>query len=682
MVTATRREERLQDVPIPVTALSPKKLEDQGILSVQDITRVTPGLIYTTTGPNAMPTIRGVGTRSFSPGDSPPVALYVDNVYLPAEGAGMFEFGDIERIEVLKGPQGTLFGRNATGGAINVVTKTPSGTPSLDADIGVASYGRVLGSMYVTGPLAPNLDANFTAFFDRDTGFMTNLVNGEHVPDMDDIGVRSKLLYTPNSMVSIQLEGDYSSTNSPESYMNVLYSGTNRNTVAHPADLTTGVFGLGYSSVKPIALDVQYGATLTGKFDFGSWNLRSITAERETVTTGQLDTDGTSAPLTYQYLKTLNQTFTQEFIAASDNRQRLSWVGGLFFMDDDASRNPNYSYTSTGTFSTTFADERTIAAAPYGEATFKVTPQFSLILGGRYSYEYKKLVNSTAVNINCLVKSCTTPMVDASHSWTKFNYRVTAQYKVDESLNFYATNSTGFKSGTYNSTAFSSTPVDPENLTAYEIGMKSTRFGVTFDADAFYYDDRGIQISRSVNPLTGVSALQNAAEATDYGIEATLSARLNPNWSGDIGVTALHSRYKSFPNADVLLPRTVAAGGGNVETSEDVSGFPVYRAPDLTLNADINYTHELFDGRFNANAGVYYSSKYSFEPSNHVVEPAYATLHLQAAWTTGDGKYTVTAWGDNVTNAHYYTIGSSTILYYSGVWAMPATYGLKFSLHL
>jgi iron complex outermembrane receptor protein len=469
-------------------------------------------------------------------------------------------------------------------------------------------------------------------------------------------------------------------TDSPGSYMNGLYSGTNRNVVAHPTTaFTTAKFGEDYSNVDPTAENLQRGVSLTGDLDLGSFDLKSISAARNTITIGHLDTDGTNLDLTSQYLRTTNLTYTQEFIATSESEGNLSWVAGLFFMADDAARNPNYSYTSTTSFATSFADIKTIAGAPYGEVTYKFDDHWSVVGGLRYSYETKHLVNSSGTN--CLDISCTVPRVDSSKTWQSVNYRATLQYTVDPTLNFYFTNSTGFKSGAYNSTSFSATPVLPENLIAYELGMKSTRGGIVFTADGFYYIDKGIQISASVNPLTGTASLQNAAGAHDYGIELTASTAFDDNWSADGGVTWLHARDSSFPAADVLVPRATSLGGGNIETAEDVTGLPVYRSPDWTLNANVNYTHPLFDGRLDAVAAVYYSSEYSFEPGYRVVQPAYATLHLQATWTSPGDRYSVTLWGDNVTNTHYYEIGSSSIIWFNDVWAPPAWFGVKFGVH-
>ncbi len=683
IVTATRREERLQNVPIPVTALTPKKLADQGVLNVTDLVRVTPGLVYPTSGVNAMPTIRGVGTRSFSPGDSSPIALYVDGVYMPAMGDGIFEFGDVERIEVLKGPQGTLFGRNATGGAINVITRMPSDHPELDADIGYGSYGRVLGSVYATDEVAKDLKANIFANFDQDQGFLKNLATGKDVPDMRDWSIRGKLEFTPTPMLDFILEGDYSSDNMPATYMSELYSGTNRDQVGHPGSVTTGAFGESYSFVNPVALDIQAGVSLTSKLNFDNWGLTSITAERETISKGLLDTSDISIPLSNEYLRTTNNTFTQELLASSSGDKRLNWVAGLFFMDDDAKRNPQYSTTSVGSnITTVFADERTQALAPYGEVNFKVTPKFVLIFGARYSYEYKHLDNSSSTG-TCLVIFCTTPKIDTSKEWSSFNYRVTAQYIVSPELNFYATNSTGFKSGAYNSTAFSAVPAGPEDLVAYELGMKAQRRWLSVNMDGFYYIDKGIQVSGSVNPTTGLSLpLQNAAEAREYGVEFTTSAAMSDSWSADVGLTWLHARYTAYPGAAVYLPNPVASGGGNVLATINATGLPTYRSPDWSGNVDLNYRHPLFNGRFAAQVGVYATSSYAFEPSDHVVNPAYATLHLQASWTTPDGRYTITVWGDNVTNAHYYSSGNASVVDYSAVWAMPATYGVKVSMHL
>ena len=219
VVTAQRRSENLTNVPISVTALSGEQLTGAGVATTQDLTSVTPGLVWARSSFNSQPTIRGVGNRNAGPGDEPNVATFIDGVYQPQQSATLQELNSIERVEVLKGPQGTLFGRNATGGAVNIITRKPSFTPTGDI---AGTYGRFnyrKGSAHLSGPIiAGKLAASVSGAMLKDDGYIRNVFLNTTQGEREAAVARAKILFTPSDAVEIQLNGLYSFSRDSISY--------------------------------------------------------------------------------------------------------------------------------------------------------------------------------------------------------------------------------------------------------------------------------------------------------------------------------------------------------------------------------------------------------------------------------------------------------------------------------
>jgi iron complex outermembrane receptor protein len=285
----------------------------------------------------------------------------------------------------------------------------------------------------------------------------------------------------------------------------------------------------------------------------------------------------------------------------------------------------------------------------------------------RYSYEKKSLENSRNG----------VPMVDAKDHWDNLDHRLTLQYFIDPALNVYVTHSTGFKSGAFNSTSFTNPPVRPETVKAWEGGMKMGRRGLTLNGDVFHYDWKDIQIQRSVDPAVGTTLLQNAARGKIYGAEVELHADLGPSWFANFGATYTHGRYESFPAADVLVPRP---GGGNISASLDVSGRPTYRTPEWTLNGGLNYEHEAMGGVFEAAGSAYYSSQFSWEPSNRLREKAHTLLNARASWSPADRRWKVSVWGDNLSDEFYFVNANTSTGGDTGTMGPPRRFGVTLSM--
>ena len=675
VVTAQRRQERLQDVPIAITTATAEEVEAMGITQTTDLTRITPGLVFTHNGNVAQPAIRGVSTKNSSPGDSPNVALYVDGAYIASQYSGFMDFNNIERIEVLKGPQGTLYGRNATGGAIIVVTRTPKDEFSAEGEIGYGSYQQVRGQLYVTGPITSRITADFAAMYDKDEGYITDILTGANLWTKDNYGYRSKIRLEAMDNLIFTVAADYSRHSTATGYANVPLNG---NTSA--ARNAAAVFGRERGDVAlsfvPFAKNMNKGLSLSAEYDVGPFTITSVTAARENKNSSLTDNDMSQLNQAFLRFGGPTRTYTEELVIASNGEATLQWLVGGFYIFDKAQR----KFNITGAGQTTYATQWTEAYAPYMELTYNLNEHFSLIGGLRYNWEERRLFNQQGAVIR---------VNNRSHKWERTTYRLTGQYTVDSELNFYVTNSTGFKSGVYNTTATAQDPVDPEYIEAWQVGMKSTKGGIGLSAEIFKYDYTNLQVLRSLDPLTGSSSLANAASAEIKGVEVSTFGRLTDNLRFTAGVAYLDAIYSSFPLAEVLDPLTPAQCEalnpapnfppypcGNRSTQRDVSGNQMIRAPEWTANASLVYERDLLGGVFDATGSLYYTSEFAQDVDNRIIQPSYTLLRGEVGWSPADERWRVSVWGDNLTDEEYFLNVNTSTTGDTSIYAAPRRFGV------
>ena len=665
IVTAAKREQRLQDVPAVIAVTTGAQLEAQGITNLTELTRVTPGLVFNRNGAFAQPTIRGIGTRSTSVGDSSSVATYIDGVYLSDQRGGFSDFNNIERVEVLKGPQGTLFGRNATGGAISIVTRDPTQDFQFDGSLAYGSYNRITAKAYATGGVTDNLAADVSLFFDRDDGFVRDIVTGQRYRDMDNWGARSKLRWDPSDQLALTLSGDYAVYKTNAGYA---YTVLNRNV----ANAAIAVFGQRRGDVAQSFLSEfeakQTGANLKAVYTGDALSLTSITAYRRVWGAATADLDAINLNRIRYFLNQPVKTFTQELYINTRGTGMFSLTAGLFALWEQGERTPTRT-TSTNaagvsTVTQTVVNAHTFAFAPYAELTTSLSEKFDIITGLRYSYERRELKNySNGV-----------PRVNTSADFRHLDYRATAQYKLNRDFMVYATMSTGFKSGVFNTSDFSGQPVRPEKVKAYQLGLKSNAGPVKISGDLFYYDYRDIQVTLSIDPRTGVAGLQNAARAHIKGAEIAAQTVKFAGFSANLGASYLDAKYVSFPGAQIVVPNV---GGGNRNSTMDASGQPVIRSPKLTLNAGLTYETPFAGGELTLSGSIYHSSSFNYEPSGRVKQPAYELIQSSIGWSPDSGRFTVTAYCDNCTNQVYFenlTINTTGDL---AVYMPPRRFGVR-----
>jgi iron complex outermembrane receptor protein len=495
IVTAQKRRERLQDVPVTITALSPDFLQKTGVERASDLPTAVSGLVWSNQGAWIEPNIRGVYTNVAAIGSGSPIAIYLDGIYQPSQSGTIFDLPDVKDIEVLKGPQGTLFGRNATGGAIAISTRDPSFTPTGNINVSAGAYegnsvqtaGHYNVNGYVSGPLVSDvLAGGVSASYDNTEGYTTDDVNGQREGKIESEVIRGKLLFKPSDDVQILGTAFYSHHEDQPAEEAVPQNGVTAAT-QYPGSIlpSSQPWHFTYQGETPAATADIRGASLKATIDFSAGTLTSLTGFTNSGVRVSLAIGAAYAPACEVSFVCINglviprdQAVSQEFDFASKKMGGFSYVAGVFALYDN--QREHDSYNDGG-----FTDDSTIvthAAALFGEGTYEWTDQFSTIVGVRVSRD----------SLNAKGRDFTGAFTQyGDRSWDSVTPRGSLQYKFTPDLMTYFTYSQGFKAGVVSGQISAPPyppPADPEKISAYEVGLKAT--GETYSANlaAFYYD--------------------------------------------------------------------------------------------------------------------------------------------------------------------------------------------------
>lgn len=667
IITAQRREERLQDVPAAITAFSGNQLERLGIEGTKELSQVTPGLNFTQSVFSPQPTIRGIGTRGVGAGDESVVPVYIDGVYVSFLAASDMQFNNIERIEVLKGPQGALLGRNATGGAINVITKMPHKGLTGRASLSYGSYNEVIGKAYVAG--GTERFAGDIAFYGvRDDGYIRDRLRNDTYGSLDNYSVRSKVVFRPSDAVELRLTAGY--TDNKET-TGEAYRLPNGNTVGarvpgNPVTTRAYEAALSYRPYNDLRSKT---AGFTGIFRFDPFDVTAVTGYADHRLKIKADSDGTPLELATLTYVQRSENIYQEVYATSNNDGAFNWiVGGTYFHDTSGA--PNGSMTlnrpvslagviGAQSVSLTRGRVDTDAFALYGQGTLKFGDAWTLTLGGRYSNETKKFASR--------VGTTTILNLSGEKTFQDFSPTGSLQYQPNPHLNIYAKIGRAFKSGLFNASAatvVAATPVDPEKVTQYEVGVKSDPTSwLRLNLSSYYTDYKGLQ-SNVRDPVTLSSLLQNAGGADIYGIEGEAFVRAADNLNLRFGMSLIKGEYKDFSAALVYLPQTtvnpppatpcvLGSGplvGGNRSAFCDVTGNKIIRTPFVTANVGFDYTADTDAGKVLFTGNAYYKGKSYWDTLNYFPEPGVWLINADVTWTLPNERVSFSVWGENLAN--------------------------------
>ena len=665
VVKAQRRSERLQKVPIAVTAVSSRQLAAHGETNVTALGASVPNLELTQNGTAVNPYIRGVGSNGSNPNDEQSVALYVDGVYIASPIGNVFDFNNIDQIEVLKGPQGTLFGRNATGGVIQILTKDPSPTPAGEVSIGYGNYNTLKSSLYATGGIGPSLAGDVAFVYGNNMdGYGHNLYNGDPTFRKEDVGLRASVLWKPSDETSVRISGDYATSNGDGTDYQLLPGVIGITGVpGYPGKYNTNTNWPNFANVE------AYGGSVRIRQDLGFADLVSLSAYRKVTELYSLDEDSTPAAVVNSQLAGTAQDASQELQLISKNDSVLKWlIGGYYF-------NALYTYdpfflggAAAGGFGlpsvNIYGGQRTSSGSAYGQATYAITPSLHFTGGLRYTAEYQS--DRGAVDGGG-VQLFAAPF--AKHVNDRLTWRFALDYQITDTILGYISDNRGVKSGGYNLLSPGAPGYAPEVLDAYEIGLKTSfmQNRLVFDIAGFYYDYHDIQVQTIVS---GAVYTVNAAAAALKGFDADAHYVIAPGLtlSGGLGYT--DGEYTNFPNA-TFTPQSPFDGPAYLG---DASGKRVINAPRWSANGSIDYSLDTSIGPFVSDVTATYRSSAFVTADNRLSIPDYALINASVSWNPAP-LYTVKVYGDNLANRAYWVARTETTLGDIGYLGTPRLYG-------
>ncbi|WP_040715647.1 TonB-dependent receptor [Caenibius tardaugens] len=702
VVTAQRRSESLQDVPIAISALDSKRIEEAGFKDVVDLTSTVPNLnisaLWGTSNPKIF--MRGIGNNNFNQTAESKVAVYLDQVYLSAPSGQLFQMFDLDRIEVLRGPQGTLYGKNATGGAISVYSKLPGDTFEGYARAGYGNYDAYELEGAVTVPLGGNLSARVAGTWNKRDGYVTDTGTGAKVNDADQWAGRAVLRWQPaGADIRLNIHGGGSNSTHNNSVHRGIFDPDALalgNVVKLPASRIIagqGIDILGYRDPNPdpyvntyerdtFAKIDLFGVSLVADFDLGNdYTLTSVSGYEKSKR--HVLQEGNGAPstiFTIDWGPSKFESWSQELRLASPGDSGFSWILGAFAFHEKGTVHNFYNMSSVA-FALGFDafdqyyTQKTDTFAGFAQAQVKLTDKLNLTLGGRINHEKRKLDHRTFATTAAGASVFPGPLFDLNleNSWTEWSGRAALDFAVSDDIMLFASVNRGFTSGGFNTGAFND-PVgaartfNPEHVLSYEAGIKTTLFDrrLLFNATAFMYDYKDLQVFTFT--AGGLQFIENASNARIQGIEFELQAKPVDNLELGASLGLLSSKYRNFRRD---------AGG----VVEDLSGNRLIGAPNTQFNIVGKYTFPTSIGAFWVRADYTYTGNRFYDERQLTElssEGATTNLNASLGFTSADERFEASLWAKNLTDeVSIIDVVEVGLFGYQNVWYnMPRTYGL------
>ena len=710
VVTAQKRAESLQEVPIAVSAFTSEVLEQSGVTSTMDLTMVTPGLQVIRALGSPQFSLRGISAATVAAGNENSIATYVDGVYMPSMAGNNFAFNNLERVEVLKGPQGTLFGRNATGGLINVVTKTPSQESTGNVEVSYGNYETTGVNAYFSGGLTDTIAADLAVLYsDQNDRFGTNINTGNDRGFSKTQAIRSKVVFDASDATTVTFALGYSEYDTD--------MGLNRQLPAGALGIDGALaFGAclagGGTQQQCAAVAVANATTFTGDtqnvssdldpegftdnlstslhidHSFEAFDFLSTTSFQDTESNFPFDQDLTPVPLVdVNSFAIATDVFTQEFQFSSNSEGPLQWIAGVFYMDLSEGYDPldlrGLAFAPAGLFALiNNAVQETKSYSAFSQGTYDLTDATSLTVGLRYTRDEKELSVDRAGILLAAPDAGPVPLDSGTldEEWSEPSWRIALDHQLNDSTLLYVSYNRGFKSGNFNlieatsdPDAEVSLPVDPEIVDSYEIGVKTDLLDNTLrlNAAAYYYEYEDIQ---QLEARVGSAVLVNAAEAKAAGLETELLWLATENLTLTAGLSYIDSEYSSWPDADAYPPTGIGGNAGPIKF--DASGTKLNRTPDLTYNLSLNYILPTATGEYAAQLTYLYNDGFNFEVSGQLQQESYDLINAELSWTSVDDNWRVRVYGKNLTDEEYATLGDISALGDNLAYDPPRTYGI------
>jgi iron complex outermembrane receptor protein len=707
VVTARKREERLQETPISITAMSGEALADRRIGTTQELARVVPNLVVSqgqsVSGNSSAGAyfIRGIGQIDFLLNTDPGVGLYIDGVYVARSIGSILDLIDVERVEVLRGPQGTLFGRNTIGGAISVVSAPPSETAGVELRGTLGSFDLRDARLTLNGPLGETLAGKVAVLWRERDGWVDRVTDGSRMGDEESLGARAALRWQPAESLRFDLALDYvdqEGTAPPGNVVQIIETANfpgfhNGALVGPPCVPPPG------SLTDPRCFNPQweasdlleeqgtfashqelqvFGASLTAEWTLGAdLSLRSITGYRDTDAVGNRDGDHTPILIQTTADDWGHEQVSEELqLLGAGFDERLDWILGAFYLSEEGENLQQVTFPVVAIQSGGSVDNDNFAV--FGQATYDLTERLSLTAGVRYTDETKRFLPDQFVTADPLglfppgsvPGFRLVPFVESERSISETTPLVNLAYRWTDRFMVYGTWSEGFKSGGFTQRIFpplpAPPPFDPEFAESYELGFKfdSENARLRLNGAAYFtdYTDLQVQVLVGVQPLTA-----NAGGAEVQGFELELQAVPVEDLEISAGVGYTDAEYTS-------LDPTVLATGVTLDSE-------FAQVPEWTGTFDVAYTFRAEFGRLTPRAGLTYRSASFMNAANtpSLRQDGYTLLDASLAYETQDGRWRFTAYGQNLTDEIYVNGGFADLVdqgYAEVAVARPREYGL------
>ena len=687
IVTAQKREQSLQDVPISVVAISGERLNSLQRNEIADLTKVMPGVTYKdgSTDNGRSLQIRGIGTTSFSRGIEQSVGMLIDGVPTNSLATSFLDMNDVQRVEVLRGPQGMLFGKNSSAGLINIITNDPTEELEwgLSASFGDESEQKYTG--YVSGALSDTLQGRLSFSSSQRDGFIksTNPATSDY-NDRDEQALNLKLLFRPTDDLDITFgyklleRGNLNAgavvveTYSPPfSGFYPLLAQAAGGTLPSGKENDEGFFP--NDSDWNTELDIY---SLEVNYALGDYTFTSITALQEADIVGNALGFAIPVNLIPRNLSIGDrEQWSQEFRLHSPIDQDLTWVLGFYYYKNELDRTFNRTIDLNAFVGLPFVQSNSIvgemenkSTAIFGQATWNVSDTFRLSFGGRFTdeeislYQVQSFINPDPVTGLPSIPEATPGIADTSEDETNFSWRVIAEWDIGEDAMVFANAARGYKGPGAN--MLSSAPiapkviVDPEIPTNFEVGLKSNWMDgqLQLNATAFYteFEDFQASLSTIVN-LTPAFFLDNAGELQTQGLEVELSFLPTENLLVGLNAAFIDATFEDYPGAECYGGQTEAQGciGGQ----QDLSGKDMPYSPDTSYSLFARYDLPLESLTFNMYAQALYfwrdDAIYATNNNPATEVDAYGLLDLGLGIESDDGRFGAQIWVKNATDEFY-----------------------------
>lgn len=719
VVTSRRRKETVQESPIPVSVVTGVRVAEAGAFNVNRLKELIPTVqLYSSNPRNTGLSIRGLGTTFglTNDGIDPGVGFYVDGVYYARTAATTLDFIDVERVEVLRGPQGTLFGKNTTAGAFNVTTRKPSFKPGANFELSYGNYGYIQSKASITGPLSKKLAGRFSFSGTQRDGLIYNVATQQHVNDLNNLGGRAQLLYRPNDKIDITLAAD-ATRQRPNGYAQV-YAGTAPTQRANYRQFSQIIADLGYSLPSTNAFDRIIdqdtpsrsfqdlgGASLNAEIELGKGTLTATTAWRYWNWNPSNDRDFTGLQaLALSQAPSKHQQWSQEVRWAGDLSKKLSGVFGLFAFGQNLKSDPYHTEesgvdtwrfsqntTNTALWQTpglfdgfgihTTSELNTFSGALFGQLDWAVTKKFHIQPGLRANYDKKKvdfnrqtyggLQTTDAALLKLKNAVYTNQSFNADVDNTNFSGQLTVSYKFRKSINAFSTYSTGYKpvglnlgglpTGTDGKPLLDLAVIKPERVHHVEVAVKTspTKYS-TLNLTVYNSDIKDYQ-TQVQSPELGVNRgyLANAEKVRVRGVELEGDIKANKHLTFNGSFAYTDAKYVSFKNAPLPLEETGKTENGVQVAFKDISGgkLPGVSKWAGSLGGEYSTAAKFLgqNGDFFVALDTYARSTFSSNPSpsKYLEVKGYALLNGRIGFRSSE-RVSVYFWGRNLLDKNYF----------------------------